>query len=459
MITRINSEMLKNYSLFGNSQVKQKTIKWHPINQKHKDYREKAKTCLMSVAEGAVRSGKTIDNCVIAANYLDKCQDRIHLASGSSVSNAKLNIGDCNGFGLEHLFRGRCRWGKYLDNEALFINSKTGEKIILFVGGGKANSYRKILGSSIGLWIATEINEHYDDQDAKTSFIKIAFDRQIASRNAKVLWDLNPSDPNHKIYKEYIDKYLVGFVGGYNYQHFTIDDNLSVTEEKKEELKSQYTVGTLWYRRNLLGERAVAEGLIYEYFANNPNEFIVDDNYLRSNQIAKITVGVDFGGNQSATCFVATALTLGFREVVVVLDRRIKKNITALELENEFIDFCNTLYNLYEKGFYTEADSTESILISSLSAAANRKFAYTQIYYALKSPIIGRIKGTNKLIAQKRLKVLKRCTETKNAFISASWNPKKPDERLDNASYENPVDILDPFEYSIEKDLDTLVKI
>jgi len=135
-------------------------ISWKPFSEKHKRYIRFALKNRMCVAEGAIRSGKTIDHCIIAAEYLEKCPDRIHLASGSTISNAKLNIGDCNGFGLEHLFRGRCRWGKYKDNEALFLNTQTGEKIVLFAGGGQANSYRKILGNSYGLWIATEINEH-----------------------------------------------------------------------------------------------------------------------------------------------------------------------------------------------------------------------------------------------------------------------------------------------------------
>ena len=100
------------------------TIDWKPFSQKHKHYIKQALRSKMSVAEGSVRSGKTIDNCIIACIYLEKCSDKIHLASGSTIANAKMNIGDCNGFGLEHLFRGRCRWGKYKDNEALYLNTQ-----------------------------------------------------------------------------------------------------------------------------------------------------------------------------------------------------------------------------------------------------------------------------------------------------------------------------------------------
>ena len=155
--------------------MKSQSIEWAPFSEKHKNYIKHALDNSLCVAEGAIRSGKTIDHCIITAAYLETCPDKIHLASGSSAPNAKLNIGECNGFGLEHLFRGRCRWGKFKGGEALFINTKTGEKIVLFAGGGKSDSYKKILGNSYGLWIATEINEHYDSDDSRESFIKVAF--------------------------------------------------------------------------------------------------------------------------------------------------------------------------------------------------------------------------------------------------------------------------------------------
>lgn len=242
---------------------KTQTIAWKPFSKKHRRYIKNALDNKMNVAEGAIRSGKTIDHCIIAQMYLEQCPDKIHLASGSTIANAKLNIGDCNGFGLEHLFRGRCRWGKYKDNEALYLQTKTGEKIVIFAGGGKADSYKRILGNSYGLWIATEINEHYDSDNSRTSFIKVAFGRQVAALHPMVLWDLNPCNPSHTIYQHYIDKYLDGYVGGYQYQHFTLKDNLSITPQRQEEILSQYEKGSIWYRRDIEGERCIAEGLIY----------------------------------------------------------------------------------------------------------------------------------------------------------------------------------------------------
>lgn len=278
------------------------TIAWAPLSEKHKKYIRMARHSRMCVAEGAIRSGKTIDHCILACMYLENCTDRIHLASGSTLGNAKLNIGDCNGFGLEHLFRGRCRWGKYKDNEALYIQTKTGEKIVIFTGGGKADSYKRILGNSYGLWIATEINEHYDADDSRSSFIKVAFGRQLAANQPYVLWDLNPCNPGHQIYTNYIDKYKET-MSGYLYEHFTIDDNLSISEDRKAEIKQQYVPGSVWYRRDIEGERCVAEGLIYPMYESvlvkelpkEYSKFALSIDYGTQNAFAAIIWGENHG--------------------------------------------------------------------------------------------------------------------------------------------------------------------
>lgn len=228
---------------------------------KHKEYMHKGIKATISVAEGAVRAGKTVDNVAMFAKMLELgVQDRIHLASGSTSANAKLNIGDCNGFGLEYIFRGRCKWSKFKGNECLRIKTANREYIVIFVGGSKADSFKKIRGNSYGMWIATEINLHHE------SMIQEAFNRQLASKTRRVFWDLNPSSPANFIYKDYIDKFKETYGERYNYEHFTIRDNASITEDRIRDIESQYDKNSVWYRRDILGERCNAEGLVYPMF-------------------------------------------------------------------------------------------------------------------------------------------------------------------------------------------------
>lgn len=436
--------------------IKTQTIQWAPFSQKHIDYIKNAlKDIVMSVAEGSVRSGKTIDHCIIASIYLEICPDKIHLASGSSLANAKLNIGDCNGFGLEHIFRGRCHWGKYKDNEALFIKTQTGEKIVIFAGGGKADSYKKILGNSYGLWIATEINEHYDSEDSRTSFIKVAFGRQVASKKPLTLWDLNPCAPGHKIYTSYIDNYLKnGLKGGYQYQHFTLHDNLTITKERLEEIESKYDKNSVWYARDILGKRVAAEGLIYRLFADETDKFLIDSS---NKDYMIISIGIDYGAGASKIKFVATGITYNFQEVDILDEYDLKSVYTPEEIYRHFIIFYKRVYEKYGKCQYTFADygALGNVITLGLIRRCQKEGLPVQINDCSKDKINDRIFLTSTLMAQGRLKVLKRNDVIIQAFKDAIWNNKHQDERLDDGTTD--IDSLDAFEYSINSFYENLI--
>lgn len=352
--------------------IKERTIKWSPFTDKHIDYIKNSDNYQISIAEGAIRSGKTIDNCIIAAKHLEICKDRLHLATGSTVRNAKLNIGDCNGFGLEFLFRGRCRWGKYRDNEALFISTQTGEKIVIFAGGGHSDSYKGILGNSYGLWIATEINEHFDSEDSKISFIKVAMGRQLAAQQPKILWDLNPSNPNATIYTQFIDLYCQQNLC--NYQHFTIYDNGSLSPERVAEIEKRYVPGTIWHTRDILGRRCVAEGVIYRYFAENKEKFFVKTEdlpgYTEKNkkpEFMQIIVGADWGGNKSYHTFCATGITYDYKLYALASVRHKATDTDADFVSSKFNEFVEFVENKYGEITDAYGDSEDQTLKNTVS--------------------------------------------------------------------------------------------
>lgn len=288
----------------------------------HKEYIRRCRFCTFNILEGAVRSGKTVDNVFAFAQELKTTPDKIHLATGSTMGNAKLNIGDANGFGLEWIFRGQCHWGKYKDMEALIINgpyTNFKQKVVIFAGASSSDSFKKIRGNSYGMWIATEINLHHD------TAIKEAFNRQLAAKNRKIFWDMNPEHPKAPIYENYLDVYDQKakdgtLKGGYNYAHFTIFENVNITKERLEEIVSQYDENSIWYVRDILGKRSIAEGLVYTQFAslaamaNNPMKITVAQaqEMIKRNELQGITIGVDFGGNGSGHSFVASAPTVGY---------------------------------------------------------------------------------------------------------------------------------------------------
>jgi PBSX family phage terminase large subunit len=447
--------------------IKKKTI---PFNfaDKHLNYMRKTKECMYNVMEGAVRSGKTVSNVYMFADLLKKTPDRIHLATGSTSANAKLNIGDANGFGLEYIFRGQCHWGKYKGNEALFIKGEATaykQKIVIFAGGAKADSFKKIRGNSYGAWIATEINLHHDNT------IKEAFNRTIAAKNRKIFFDLNPDNPNASIYKDYLDKYAKKheegtLLGGYNYQHFTIDDNINITEERKEQIKSQYDKESIWYMRDILGVRCIAEGLIYRTFANDMSTNEGKRFYIKDiPRLQEINIGVDFGGSASAHAFVASGITPGYKSLIALSSERWLEgsncnDVDPEKLGNLFVDFVKRVQATYGHLAHIEhiyMDSAEQTLIRGLRKALEKANIYITVRNARKAEINDRINCTSMLMAQGRFFITDDCKSLKDALSTAVWNPKelKP-VRLDDGTSD--VDSLDSLEYSFEKNMKRLVE-
>ena len=419
-----------------------RTIPWGKFSDKHKNYIKTALNYKQSVAEGAVRSGKTIDHCIIFSMYLETCEDKIHLASGSSLPNAKLNIGDCNGFGLEHIFRGRCRWGKHKSNEALFVQTKTGEKIVIFTGGGKSDSYKSILGNSYGGWIATEINEHYDCEDSRTSFIKVAMARQIASVHPFTLWDLNPSNPNADIYKNYIDKFMG--LDWYRYEHFNIFDNATMSQERIEEIQNKYDMNSVWYKRDILGERMVAEGLVFPYFANNCKPYLFKYKDLKDKmaeerkRFSHLIIGVDFGDNGSKYSWHLTGFTndWDFMWALDEGDMEKSNSIDATKFCKAFVRFYKRCVECYGYIEWVFPDSASNTLINTL-----RTYFYAEgldgsiIAPVKKNELTDRPITVDSLLVTGRLKIEEHCKNLINALSELVWDEKKDipkDENVNN---------------------------
>lgn len=419
-----------------------RTIPWGKFSDKHKNYIKTALNYKQSVAEGAVRSGKTIDHCIIFSMYLETCEDKIHLASGSSLPNAKLNIGDCNGFGLEHIFRGRCRWGKYKSNEALFVQTKTGEKIVIFTGGGKSDSYKSILGNSYGGWIATEINEHYDCEDSRTSFIKVAMARQIASIHPFTLWDLNPSNPNADIYKNYIDKFMG--LDWYRYEHFNIFDNATMSQERIEEIQNKYDKNSVWYKRDILGERMVAEGLVFPYFANDCKPYLFKYQSLKEKmkeegkRFSRLIIGVDFGDNGSKYSWHLTGFTNDWDYMWALDEGDMAKSnaIDATKFCKAFVRFYKRCVECYGYVEWIFPDSASNTIINTL-----RAYFYAEgldgsiIAPVKKNELTDRPITVDSLLVTGRLKIEEHCKNLINALSELVWDEKKDipkDENVNN---------------------------
>lgn len=423
-------------------------------SDKHKEYMRRTQICAMNIAEGSIRSGKTTDNIFCFAYDLKRSKDKLHLATASTQPTAKIIIGDCDGYGLEHIFRGQCKWGKYKGNECLRICGKDTnyqEKIVLFCGGAKADSYKKFRGMSIGLWIATEINLHHADT------IREAQRRQINADIKRFYWDLNPDSPNAEIYKEFIDVYQKksesgALKGGFNLITFNIFDNINLSKENLDAEISKYEPNTVWYRRDILGERCVAEGLVFPEFANNPEKWIIKREEVPE-RLYEYVIGFDIGGNNSAYAMTCTAY--GNDGVYYVL-KSSKKQAQDLPMDK---------VEQFAFGFIDEVEKSCGIRINDVNTDHNdviintfneKRYIFGKTY---KPPLEDRPFAISMLLAQGKLKFVEgECEDLMDELQNLVYD-EKSEKAIVQDNGEMQIDTWDSFIYSLVNNWNYLIEV
>lgn len=416
-----------------------------PFTQNQVNYFRRSLISWFNVAEGGKRGGKNVLQVLAFCTALQTHPNRLHLIAGVSQANARLNIADCDGYGLLNFFEGHCREGKFKDKPAIFVQTPTGEKIILISGGGKDGDEKYIKGNTYGMAYITEANECHPN------FISEVFDRTLSSSDRRIYHDLNPKDGHHWYYTDILEHHehmqSVDPDYGYNYGHFTIADNLSISDDKLRQVLRSYKKGTVWYRRDILGERCAAEGLVYPEFVNNEQDFYIAADQVSLRDIGYICVGQDFGGNKSKHTFSATAISRDYRQIYALASEEhdakgmaVKNVISALDR------FCGRIEALYGRIDYVFADSAEQTIINS-----ERQTTRWNIRNSVKNEINNRIRATDLMMTSRRLKIVKGANDSLvSAFRSAVWDPDKAEDvRLDVPGKTN-ICPLDAFEYSWE---------
>lgn len=305
------------------------------------------------------------------------------------------------------------------------------------LGAEKVSQVSKIRGASIKYCYGDEVA---DWSEEVFELLKSRLDKEYSCFDGT----FNPQYPNHWL-KKFLDSDADIFS-----QTYTIDDNPFLPEAFKENLKKEYA-GTVFYDRYILGLWKRAEGLVYKAFADNPSKYIVEDGpkWLAENRKRPMAtmIGVDFGGNGSATKFQATIITSDYF-VVAVDEEYIKEEIDPMELNVKYAKFAKRIRDAYG-GSQTRADSAEQILIRGLAHTAQKESLLTLVKNSIKMEINERIRLTCLLMAQGRFYVSRKCPHLIDALQNAMYNPKElKDERLDDGTTD--IDSLDAFEYSIE---------
>ncbi len=430
------------------------------LNEKHLDVLSLAlrKNTELLVLEGTIRSSKTV--IAIQAFYLAVkfSTEHLHCICAKDYDAIRDNILDCNNLGLLHLFNDVKLVKEKIGSYYLTLKGKDGkDKKILLAGYSNVNQWKKILGKTIGCFFIDEVNI------ADKQFIDETFSRQASVDGPLQIWTLNGDDPKHFIYQEYInrckplwkvpasilhDMTPIENNSGWYYTHWTMEDNPVMTPEKIERSKKIYPINSFYYKIKILGERGIAEGLVYEIFASNMQNFIIDE----VPKLTTIILGVDFGGNKSKHAFAATGIGPNLDYVVHLETKTIEATgTTADQLCDEFEKYCWAIQRKY--GFYTlecYCDNEAQTLINSLKNRVKSKNLGIIIKNASKRPIRDRIDFQLQMLSLRKLFFLRTNQTAMDAYRTAVYDsrPGHENERLDNGTSD--IDTLDANEYTLE---------
>ena len=388
-----------------------------------------------NILHGSIRSGKTVISLFkFALEVASRPRDASYLMVGVTLDTLKRN---CLDIMEEILPQGAFYYS--IGNKMGYLY---GRKIYL-EGANDCQSMRKIRGMSLTGAYLDEASLHNQD------FVKTVNGR-LSEPNAFLLATTNPEFPTHWFKTDYIDNKNIDKL----VWHFSLDDNPFLTPQYVENIKKEYTGA--FYQRYILGLWVRAEGAVYSQFCDNPTTVIVDE--IDKEKIAFIQIGVDFGGNGSATSFTATAfLTDGDGIAVLEAERVDSTNLNPTQLTEKFADFFWRVAETYPKAVvrYVFADSAEQVLIRGLKMAG----LPVTIKNSLKNEINDRIRVVNGLINKGKFFIQQRCTSTIEAMQSAVWKPTPTgkDERLDDGSTD--IDSLDSLEYSFENEMKYLISL
>ena len=267
---------------------------------------------------------------------------------------------------------------------------------------------------------------------------------RLSVEGAKFWFNCNPKAPNHWFKLNYIDKLEEKNI---LYLHFTMDDNLTLSEKVKERYRRMF-VG-VFYKRNILGLWVTAEGAIYTIFSENKNKFYTD-----KPDYDFIQIGLDFGGNKSAHTLVATGIKNNYSKLTALMSEKIDATgKTPQDLYKIVENFINKVQQKYGEVSVLYPDSAEQTLINGIKAMVAEKFPHIIVRNSIKNEIIERIRCTTSLMASFRFFMTHDCKTLEEAFENAVYSDKPKvqgkDERLDDGTSD--IDTLDAFEYSFER--------
>lgn len=391
------------------SQKQRKVLNWWCVTSPVRD-------CDGIIADGAIRSGKTLSMSLSFVIWaMTNFNGQNFAMCGKTIGSFRRNVL----FWLKLMLKSRKYQveDKRADNLLIITRGSTENNFYIF-GGKDERSQDLIQGVTLAGVFFDEVALMPE------SFVNQATGR-CSVDNSKYWFNCNPSGPYHWFKTNWIDlsqeKKII-------YLHFTMDDNLSLSEAVKERYRKMYT--GVFYKRYILGMWCMAEGVVYDMFAEERH--VKKRELLESDLVddfRKCYVSVDYG-TQNATAFLlwnkSTDGTWCCMREYYYSGRDKGRQKTDSEYAEDFKTWLNG-----QKVRAVIVDPAAASFIAEL-----RKKGYTVI--AAKNDVLDGIRLVGTMLNRDRIVFSDDCKNTIKEFASYVW-----DEKAAERGEEKPLKVFD----------------
>lgn len=394
MAGRIKQAVFK-FKPFSNKQLK--VLTWWLPNSPVKD-----KDGI--IADGAIRSGKTLSMSLSFVMWAMETFTYQNLGMcGKTIGSFRRNVL----FWLKLMLRSRGYKVKDHRADNLVIVSRGNVTNYFYIFGGKDERSQDLIQ---GITLA---GVFFDE----VALMPESFVNQATGRcsvdGSKFWFNCNPDGPYHWFKVNWIDKIDIKNL---IYLHFTMDDNLSLSEQIKARYRSMYS--GVFYQRYILGLWVVAEGVIYDMF--NAARHVIDN--IKDFVTTTYYVSCDYG-TQNATVFLLWCKNTAGKWICCKEYYYSGRDETAQKTDTEYADDL--------KEFLGDI-KPKAIIIdpSAASFIAELKKRGYRIKKA-KNDVLDGIRFVATLLNQESIAFAAECKNTIQEFTSYIWDVKASDRGED----------------------------
>lgn len=381
---------------WGKLSKRQKLVlNWWTPKSKYKDYDG-------IIADGSIRSGKTVSMGFSFVIWAMSNFDRENFGmAGKTIESFRRNVLVT----LKKQLRAQGYNVQERKSENLIIISKNGKANSFYIFGGKDERSQDLIQ---GITLA---GMFFDE----VALMPESFVNQATARcsidGSKFWFNCNPASPFHWFYTGWILKHKKRNLV---YLHFTMDDNLTLSEKIKARYAAQY-IG-VFYDRYIRGLWVIAEGIIYRCF--DTKKHVLDEIPIVE---GKGVISADYG-IQNANVFLLWRKEKDSKRWIAVDEERWSGREEQHEKSvKELVDGLDDMINRNS----TRKEDIKCVIIDPSAAALKvelRKRGYT--VKGADNDVINGIQDVITLLMACLLGFSKKCKGTIKEFGLYSWDAK-----------------------------------